>query len=104
MKVSIQFQYMPDETRRPVDGADHNEPIRVGDGQFMPIPRVGDTVSYESYRYDYKDNRIVEGSGRVIVVARKVRTVHYSFIADLVSVNIVVTDVPEGELAMRLKE
>jgi hypothetical protein len=46
MKVSIQYQHMPDERRRPIDGADHNEPIEAADGQVFPVPDIGDTVSY----------------------------------------------------------
>jgi len=104
MKVSIQFQYMYDETRRPDDGADQNDPIEL-ENSFLPIPRVGDTVSYESYEYDYdKDHKLVEGSGREMMVARKVKTVHYSYSEDRVFVNIVVTDVPPGEMSKRLKE
>jgi len=105
MKVSIQFQYQPDETRRPIDGAEHNEEIETEGNEFMPIPNVGDTVSYQSYEYDYDDkHRIIDGSGRDIVVARKVKTRHFSYSAAHIGVNIVVTDVPKGEMAMRLKE
>jgi hypothetical protein len=105
MKASIQFQYMPDENRRPVDGADHTEDIEAGDGQFLAVPDVGDTVSYESYEYDYTpEGRLVESSGRRIRVARKVKTRHYSYFGDFVSINIVVVDVPKGEMGTRLKE
>lgn len=105
MAISIQFQYMPDENRRPIDGADHIEPIEVEAGQFLPIPEVGDTVSYESYEYDYDDkHNLIEDSGREIMVARKVRTRHFSYGPTGVHVNIVVVDVPKGEMPMRLKE
>jgi hypothetical protein len=105
MKVSIQFQYMPDENRRPDDGADNTLPIEAGDGQFLAVPNVGDTVSYESYEYDYaSDGQLIENSGREIRVARKVKTVHYSYFDDFVAINIVVVDVPKGEMGLRLKE
>lgn len=105
MKVSIQFQYMPDENRRPIDGADHNQEFEAEDGGLLVIPDVGDTVSYESYRYDYTpDGRLVEGSGRALRVAHKVKTRHFSYYGDGVSVNLVVGDVPSGEMAMRLKQ
>ena len=105
MKVSIQFQYQPDENRRPIDGAEHNETIETEGNEFMPIPNVGDTVSYESYEYDYDDKKhLIESSGRNITVARKVKTRHFTYGEDHVGVNIVVSDVPKGEMAMRLKE
>ena len=97
MKVSIQFQYMPNESRRPIDGSDANEITRVEDGHFLAIPNVGDTVSYESYEYNYEpDGKLIKESGRVVMVARKVKTRHYDYYPDGVSVNIVVVDVPAG--------
>jgi hypothetical protein len=105
MKVSIQFQYQPDDSPRPIDGSDHNDPIETEDGQFMPVPDVGDTVNYMSYHYDYDEKgSIVEGSGREIMVARKVKTRHFGYSEGYVFVNVVVGDVPDGEMAMRLKE
>jgi hypothetical protein len=106
MAISIQFQYMPDEKRRPIDGADHNEPIDGAASEFLAIPDVGDTVSYVSYEYEYDDkHNIVEGSGRTITVARKVKTRHFDYSRpDHVFVNIVVVDVPKGEMPMRRKE
>ena len=89
----------------PQDGSDANELIEVEGNEYLPIPNVGDTVAYESFEYKYDENHNVkEDSGRTIRVARKVKTRHFSYFGDCVSVNIVVTDVPEGELAMRLKE
>jgi hypothetical protein len=105
MKMSIQFQYQPDERRRPIDGSDANKPIFVEGNEYLPIPNVGDTVTYQSYEYDYDENRrLKEESGREIMAARKVKTRHFSYYYDHVNVNIVVTDVPVGEMAMRLKE
>ncbi len=98
---------MPDEARRPIDGSDHNDPIEAQDGQLFAVPNVGDTVSYDSYKYDYGPNHeLIENSGRVVRVARKVKTRHYSYwpTTDTLSINIVVVDVPEGEMSMRLKE
>jgi hypothetical protein len=105
MKVSIQFQYMPDETRRPLYASDHNDPFVAEDGQFLPVPDVGDTVSYESYQFDYDSSgKVIEDSGRVVMVVRKVRTRHFTFNKHGVWINIVVVDVPKGEMAMRLKD
>src|SRR5438034_4150279 len=105
MKVSIQFQYQPDENRRPNDGSDHNEAIEAEGNEFMAVPNVGDTVSYQSYEYDYDENhRLIEESGRETIVARKVKTRHFSYGEEYVAVNVVVTDVPKDEMAMRLKE
>jgi hypothetical protein len=105
MKATIQFQYMADENRRPEDGADNTKEIAAADGQFLAVPRVGDTVSYESYEYDYtSEGQLIDGSGRPKRVARKVKTVHYSYFDEFVAINIVVTDVPRGEMGIRLKE
>jgi hypothetical protein len=105
VKVSIQFQYTSDEKRRPDDCADHNDPIEAKDGEQFAIPDVGDTVSYDSYEYDYKPGgELIEASGRVVRVARKVKTRHFSYYPDAVYINIVVTDVPQSEMALRLKE
>ncbi len=106
MGVSIQFQYQPSERQRPIDAADHNEPIEIADGEVGIIPNVGDTVTYESYEYDYDENhRLIETSGREVTVARMVKTRHFGYHeGKLTFVNIVVTDVPEGEMLLRLKK
>lgn len=106
MTISIQFQYQPDENRRPIDAMDHNEPIEIEQGEYMPVPDVGDTVTYESYEYDYDDKDLAKlDTGREITVARKVRTRHFSYHEGKLShINIVVGDVPKGEMLMRLKE
>jgi hypothetical protein len=96
---------MPDENRRPIDRSDHNEPIEAEDGQLLPVPDVGDTVSYDSYKYDYEPSgKLIQESGRVVRVARKIKTRHYSYFESGISINIVVVDVLEGEMPMRLKE
>jgi len=88
MKWKIEFQYRRDGSPRPVDEV-QEDPLEF-EGEFCPLPDVGDTVAY-------KENDKA--------VARKVLTRHFSFISpDLVCVNIVVTDVPTGEMAARLKE
>ena len=107
MNVSIVLQYMPDENRRPIDGADHNDEIDAKDGEQIAIPDVGDTVFYDSYEYKYTPTGgLIENGGKVVRVARKVKTRHFSYFpsTNTVNVNIVVTDVPLGELPMRLKE
>ncbi len=94
MKISIQYQYLPPGSARP-DGA-HNSDKRIENhaGEFLPIPNVGDTVSYMS-----NDK----------MVTRKVLTRHFGYTSGDIGyegmyVNIVVGDVPDGEMAKRLKE
>jgi hypothetical protein len=56
------------------------------------------------YEYDYDANyRLVEGSGREVMVVRKVKTRHFGYSDDHVFINIVVGDVPDGEMLIRLK-
>jgi len=106
MPISIQFQYQEHEGQRPNDGADHNEQIEVGDGEAALIPAVGDTVSYMSYEYDYDSKgTLIEDSGRDVTAARLVKTRHFGYHGGRLQwVNIVVTDVPEGKMPLRLKE
>jgi hypothetical protein len=106
MKISIEYQYLPKDHARPIDGSEHNDPIGGEDGEFMPIPDVGDTVSYESFEYDYDSTgKAILDSGRNKTVCRKVLTRHFSYSGeDFLHVNIVVGDVSDGEMAKRLKE
>jgi hypothetical protein len=93
--------------RRPIDRSHHNELIKAEDGEFLPIPAVGDTVSYESYEYDYDSTgKAIIESGRTKIVTRKVKTRHfgYSSGADGLYINTVVGDMPQEEMAMRLEE
>jgi hypothetical protein len=87
MKWKIEFQYKPKGSPRPHDEI-QEDPLEF-DGQFCPLPDVGDTVTY------------MEGDKNV---ARKVLTRHFSFSHpdSLVWVNIVVTDVPDGHTGKRV--
>jgi len=88
MKYKIEFQYKPEGHTRPFDEV-QEIPLGSETGEYLPVPSVGDTVTYE------------EGEK---AVARKVLTRHFSYVSpDWCCVNIVVTDVPAEEIAGRLK-
>jgi len=87
MKYKIEFQYKPGGQTRPLDYAQEHALI-YEKGEYLPIPSVGDTASYEQ-------------SGHI--VSRKVLTRHFAYVGDWCAVNIVVTDVPASEMAARLK-
>lgn len=88
MKYKIEFQYIPPKSTRPNDEA-QDEELLFEQGEFIPIPDVGDSVSY---LYGGK------------MTAFKVVSRHFSYIGDLCCVNIVVTDISGEEMAARLKE
>jgi len=75
-------------------------------GEFMPIPDVDDTVSYESFEYDYDSaGKVILESGRKKMVCRKVLTRHFGYSgADSMYVNMVVGEVSQAEMNQRLKE
>jgi hypothetical protein len=99
MKISIQFQYLPPGSARPIDASDSDKRIENHDenhpGEYLPIPDVGDTVSYVS---------------NDVPVTRKVLTRHFGYTSgdifdyDGMYVNIVVGDVSKEEMTKRLKE
>jgi hypothetical protein len=84
----VEFQYKPQGHARPYVEVQEDS-IHFHRGEFVPIPAVGDSVSY------------LEGD---YMVARKVLTRHFSYGSDWCVVNIVVTDMPDEEMAARLKE
>jgi hypothetical protein len=88
MKYSIEFQYKAARKLRPSDQT-QDEPIEFHAGETIPIPNVGDSVSYR------------EGGQ---TVARKVLTRHFSYFGSWCKVNIVVTDISAEELRSRLKD
>ena len=88
MKYSIEFQYKPAKKSRPTDTV-QDEPIEFRAGEAIPIPNVGDSVSYR------------EGGQSV---ARKVLTRHFSYFGNWCKVYIVVTDISVEEIRTRLKE
>ena len=86
MKFSIDIQYLAPGSDRPEDCSQDQEIVFE---TCPPIPNVGDSVHYY-----YGGTR----------VDRKVVTRHFSYVGDLVAVNIVVTDIDDEEMARRLKE
>ena len=88
MRFSVCFQYLAPGHSRPLDHC-QDEDITVDDGSFIPLPNVGDSVSY-----------IEDGKS----VARKVLTRHFGYFNDHCAVNIGVTDIDPSEMAARLKE
>lgn len=90
MKYKIEFQYKPQGAARPYDEV-QEEHIFSDTGGYIPIPDVGDSVSYGK-----------EGRRAYKVVSR-----HFSYVSlveDWCVVNIVVTDISDEEMAARLKE
>jgi hypothetical protein len=88
VNFKLEFQYKPAGYQRPLDYVQDDEFVAEHD-ELVPIPAVGDSVSY-----------LEDGK----VVARKVKTRHFSYQAGWCIVNIVVTDMPDEEMAARLKE
>ena len=88
MNFKIEIQYKKPDSPVPEARVQDAE-IRFDSSQFIPLPDVGDTVTYAYGQHP---------------VTRKVMTRHFSYIADWCFVNIVVGDVSETELAARLKE
>ena len=90
MKFGIQFQYKGPNDTRPED-CGQDDVIGVGNGEFLAVPNVGDTVCYK-YGGD--------------TVARKVVSRHFSYYPELglCNVNIVVTDISSQEMQARLRE
>ena len=88
MKYTIQFQYKPTNYSRP-QSKGQDETIVIEDGGYVPLPDIGDSVSYQE-------------SGRT--VSRKVLTRHFSYRGEWCDVNIVVTDLDRKEMSLRLKE
>jgi hypothetical protein len=88
MTYSIQFQYLRPGDSRPLDFC-QDEEIVIEGGACVPVPDVGDSVSYLE-------------KGRP--VARKVLTRHFSYFGGHCAVNVVVTDLDPAEYKARLKE
>jgi hypothetical protein len=88
MQYKVEFQFRPQGSARPLDYV-QEIPLVFRGGEFLPIPSVGDSVSYDE-------------NGRT--VAYKVVSRHYSYLGEWCVVNIVVTDMSDGEMAARLKE
>lgn len=87
MNYKIEFQYKDPESSRPNDYV-QDEEILFKNGESIPIPNVGDSVSY------------LHGEQ---MTAFKVISRHFSYLNDWCVVNIVVTDISDEEMASRLK-
>lgn len=88
MKYSVQFQYKGENDHRPQDYA-LNDEIFLTEGQFTPLPNVGDSIFIPSS----------EEKGMYKVLTR-----HFIYDGDICAVNIVVTDLSVEELSTRIKE
>ncbi len=88
MRYKVEFQHKSEGHTRPGDEV-QDEQILFEDGEFIPIPDVGDSVSLE-----WGDH----------VRAFKVLTRHFSYLSGWCVVNIVVSDLPDSEMDARLKE
>jgi hypothetical protein len=88
MNYKIEFQYKAVGDARPEDAVQDEEILFEG-GEAIPVPNVGDSVSYK-----------YSGTQR----AFKVISRHFSYLSNWCVVNIVVTDMPSEEMAARLKE
>ena len=87
MKYKVEFQYKAPDATRPEDIV-QEQPISFENGEFIPIPNVGDSVNYE-----YGDS-----TKSCIVVSR-----HFSYLHDWCVVNIVVADISDEEMGARLR-
>lgn len=85
MKYKIEFQYKGINDQRP-EHVVQDDAIKL-EGEFVPIPNVGDTVDY---LYGGKELSFQ-------VVSR-----HFSYLFGCCVFNIVVTDVSDEELAARV--
>ncbi len=87
MKYKIEFQYQTQDSSRPEDVV-QDEAIEFEKGEFIPIPDVGDSVSY---LYSEK------------LVDFKVVSRHFAYMNNWCAVTVVVTDISDDEMASRLK-
>ena len=88
MKCKIEFQYKSSNSTRPQEEA-QDEPIELEEGEFVPIPNVGDSVGYlyGGKKRDFK------------VVSR-----HFTYKRNSCCIHIAVTDISREEMLARLKE
>lgn len=99
-RIGVQFQYKASGAKRPYDGGQEeslNFEIPAGVPPAMLIPDVGDTVVLAD---------LAEPSGHrkaYIVLTRNFSYLE-STLGMHIAINIVVTDVDDGEMAGRLKE
>lgn len=88
MRYSVQFQYLPEGQTSPLNYGQDDE-IVFEDGEFTPIPNVGDSVSC-----------MFGGESKAFKVVSR----HFGYFSGWCAVNIVVTDISAEEYKARLKE
>jgi hypothetical protein len=88
MKYKVEYQYKSPNGARPYDEI-QDEEIIFENGEFTPIPSVGDSVSY------------LHGDK---MMAYKVLSRHFAYVTGWCMVNIVVTDISGEDMSARLKE
>ncbi len=88
MKYKVEFQYKEAGRSHPEDIVQDEEFI-FEKGESIPIPNVGDSVSYK-----YKEK----------IRAFKVESRHFSYLDNWCVVTIVVTDISGEEMQARLNE
>jgi hypothetical protein len=88
VKCKIEFQYKSPKSSRPQEEP-QDEPIELREGEFVPIPNVGDSVGflYGGKKRDFK------------VVSR-----HFTYKKNSCCIHVVVTDISSEEMLERLKE
>jgi hypothetical protein len=87
-KLKIKFQYTASGHSRSFDEVQEQE-LKFEQGEFIPLPAVGDTVSY------------ISGDDSVF---RKVLARHFTYLDGWCVVNDLVGDVSNEEMGQRLKE
>jgi len=87
-KVSFQFHVKPASAQRSHREADNTERLEWDSEGTVPVPNVGDTVSYQSWK------RTGPGAtdGEDITVTRKVVSRHFLIMPDHINVSLDVSE------------
>jgi hypothetical protein len=99
-QIVLEFHYKPKNSTRPHDEKENTDRSDWVPGSFVPVPSVGDTVSYNAWKATGQD----PDDGKNIVAMRKVESRHFYVHQDHICVYIVVTDVSDSERLARVKE
>lgn len=98
--VNFGFHLKPAGAVRANDERENTEFLEWGQGGMVPIPDVGDTVSYTSW----KATGPGPGHGEESIVVRKIESRHFYVHQDRITIYFVVTDVADDELRAPPKE
>jgi hypothetical protein len=98
--LALEFHYKAEGQKRPNDENENTEFFVWKPGSNIPIPDVGDTVSYTSWKHNGPDSP----DGHAASAFRKVVTRHFHVSQEHIGVYLVVTDVSKEEKAARIKE